>query len=158
MARMTWDGIRAVDFLVSLPNVDPARIGGLGHSLGAKEVLYAAAFDERYRAVVFSEGGIGLGYSNWQAVWYLGEKIRAPGFPLEHHQLMALIAPRGFLLLAGESADGARSGAFVDAARPVYALFGAEKNLAWLNHGAGHRYPANARQTAEAFLDAQLQR
>jgi dienelactone hydrolase len=156
MARMTWDAVRAVDFLVSLPQVDPARIGGMGHSLGAKEVLYAAAFDERYRAVVFSEGGIGLGYSNWHAVWYLGEKIRAPGFPLEHHQLLALIAPRGFLLLAGESADGARSGAFVDAARPVYALLGADQNLAWLNHAAGHRYPAVAREQAEAFLDARL--
>jgi hypothetical protein len=38
--------------------------------------LYAAAFDERYKAVVFSEGGIGLTFSNWDAVWYLGEGIR----------------------------------------------------------------------------------
>lgn len=158
MTRMTWDGIRAVDFLESLPNVDPTRIGALGHSLGAKEVLYAAAFDERYRAVVFSEGGIGLGFSNWDAVWYLGKKIRAPGFPLEHHQLMGLIAPRGFLLLAGESADGAGTGAFIEAVRPVYALFGAPQSVAWLNHATGHRYPPAAQEKAEAFLDAHLKK
>ena len=158
MTRMTWDGIRAVDFLESLPNVDPARIGGLGHSLGAKGVLYAAAFDERYRAVVFSEGGIGLGFSNWEALWYLGKNIRAPGFPLEHHQLMALIAPRGFLLLAGETVDGAGSGAFVEAVRPVYALYGARQNVAWLNHAAGHRYPPAAQERAEAFFDAHLKK
>ena len=55
----------------------------------------AAAFDERYRAVVFSEGGIGLGFSNWDAVWYLGKKIRAPGFA--HLQAMDFIC-RGHIL------------------------------------------------------------
>src|SRR6185437_3644635 len=64
MTRMTWDAIRAADFLESLPNVDAKLIGCLGHSLGAKEVLYAMAFDPRYKAGVFSEGGIGLHFSN----------------------------------------------------------------------------------------------
>ena len=158
MTRMTWDGIRAVDFLESLPNVDRERIGGIGHSLGAKEVLYAAAFDERYKAAVFSEGGIGLRFSNWEAVWYLGPKIRQPDFALEHHQLMALIAPRAFLLLAGESADGDRSWPFIEATLPIYKLLGAEKNLGWLNHRAGHRYPPAAQEVAVTFLDAHLKR
>jgi len=158
MARMTWDAVRALDFVESLPNVDSRRIGGIGHSLGAKEVLYAAAFDERYKVAVFSEGGIGLGFSNWQAGWYLGPKIREPGFRLDHHQLIALIAPRAFLLLGGESADGDRSWPYIEAARPVYTLFGAPASIGWLNHRTGHRYPPVARQTAEAFLDAHLKK
>jgi hypothetical protein len=156
MARMTWDGIRAMDVLVSLPNVDPGRIGGIGHSLGAKEVLYAAAFDERYKVAVFSEGGIGLRFSNWDAMWYLGPQIREPAFTLEHHELMALIAPRGFLLLAGDSADGDRSWPFVEAVMPVYRLHGAERSIGWLNHRTGHRYPPEAQAAAEEFLDAHL--
>ncbi|MBI5772529.1 MAG: dienelactone hydrolase family protein [Verrucomicrobia bacterium] len=156
MARMTWDGVRAVDFLESLPNVDTKRIGGFGHSLGAKEVLYAAAFDERYKVAVSSEGGIGLGFSNWEAVWYLGPRIRQPGFALENHQVLALIAPRAFLLLAGESADSDRSWAFIDAARPVYQLLGAPQNIGWLNHRKGHSYPTEARAIAEEFLDRHL--
>ena len=80
MTRMTWDAIRAADFLESLPNVDRKRIGCLGHSLGAKQVLYAMAFDERYRAGVFSEGGIGLKFSNWDAVWYPGIEGPCRGF------------------------------------------------------------------------------
>ena len=56
------------------------RLGAIGHSLGAKEVLYLAAFDPRIRATVSSEGGIGLTYSNWDAPWYLGDAIRRPGF------------------------------------------------------------------------------
>ena len=39
MAKMTWDAIRATDLLLTGPEVDPARIGSIGHSLGGKEVL-----------------------------------------------------------------------------------------------------------------------
>jgi hypothetical protein len=148
MTRMLWDAIRAADFLESLPYVDPKRFGCLGHSLGAKEVLYALAFDKRYKTGVFSEGGIGLKFSNWEDVWYLGPQVRAPGFPLEHHQLLALIAPRAFLLLAGDSADGEASAGFVHAVRPVYDLLGASENLVFFNHHQGHSYPQEARSSA----------
>lgn len=156
MARMTWDGIRAADYLESLPQVDRERIGCLGHSLGAKEVLYAAAFDERFKVAVFSEGGIGLAFSNWDAPWYLGPRIRQPGFAREHHELIALIAPRPFLLLAGNSADNDKSAAFTEAARPVYELLGARGNVRLLNHRQGHRYPAEAQAAAEELLDRHL--
>jgi hypothetical protein len=156
MTRMVWDAIRAADFLESLPNVDRKRIGCLGHSLGGKEVLYAMAFDERYRAGVSSEGGIGLGFSNWAAPWYLGQRISRPDFNLEHHQLLALIAPRAFLLLAGDSADGDRSWAFIQAVMPVCKLLGAPGNIGWFNHHLGHRYPPEARAVAEMFLDRHL--
>lgn len=74
MTRMVWDAIRAADFVASLPSVDRKRIGCLGHSLGGKEVLYAMAFDERYKAGVSSEGGIGLNFSNWEAPSYSGRR------------------------------------------------------------------------------------
>ena len=158
MTRMVWDAIRAADFVESLPNVDRKRIGCLGHSLGGKEVLYAMAFDERYRAGVSSEGGIGLRFSNWAAPWYLGAKINQPGFQLENHQVLALVAPRAFLLLAGDSADGDRSWPFIQAVTPIYELLGAPDNIGWLNHHQGHRYSPEARAVAEAFLDRHLKR
>jgi len=168
ITRMTWDGIRAVDFLVSLPEVDAARIGAIGHSLGAKEALYAAAFDERVRASVSCEGGIGLPLSNWHDVWYLGPKVArgVPGAPEnaasigghDHHELLALAAPRAFLLIGGGSADGDPSIPFLDAARPVYRALGAENALRFLNHGQGHKYPPEARAVAEPFLDEFLKR
>lgn len=158
MTRMVWDAIRAADFVESLPNVDRKRIGCLGHSLGGKEVLYAMAFDERYRAGVSSEGGIGLKFSNWAAAWYLGAKINQPGFKHENHEVLALVAPRAFLLLAGDSADNDRSWAFIQAVKPVYGLLGAPENIGWLNHHQGHRYSPEARAMAEAFLDRHLKR
>ena len=143
MAKMLLDGVVALDILAALGDVDPARLGTIGHSLGAKEVLYLAAFDGRVRAAVSSEGGIGTGYSNWDAPWYLGPTIRDPDFGHEHHELLALAAPCPFLLVGGDSADGARSWPFVAAAMPVYELYagrdpGGRARLGLWNHHAGH--------------------
>ena len=156
MGKMVFDGIRAVDVLESLLEVDRKHIGVMGHSLGGKEALYAAAFDERIKAAVSSEGGIGLRFSNWDADWYLGPGINSPDFKHENHEILALVAPRAFLLLAGGSADNDKSGVFIQAAQPIYRLFNAEEKLAWFNHGLGHRYPPEARNVAEDFLDRYL--
>ena len=137
MGKMLFDAIRAVDLLASLPEVDPGRLGAIGHSLGAKEVLYLSAFDTRIRATVSSEGGIGLTYSNWDAPWYLGEAIRRPGFPLDHGQVLALTAPRAFLLIGGDSADGDRSWPYIDAALPVWKLTGAPEAIGLLQPPPG---------------------
>ncbi len=45
-----WDGIRAVDYLVSRTEVDVKRIGITGRSGGGTQSAYIAAFDERIRA------------------------------------------------------------------------------------------------------------
>ena len=142
MAKMLYDAMRGIDVLESLPQVDRARIGAIGHSLGAKEALYLAAFDERIKAAAASEGGIGFRSTNWDASWYLGEAIRDPEFPLNHHQLLGLIAPRPFLILGGETgpgaADGDRSWPLINAALPVWKLYGEPTRLGLLNHHEGH--------------------
>jgi len=145
MAKMLYDARRGVDVLESLESVDRTRIGAVGHSLGAKEVLYLAAFDERIRAGVACEGGLGLRSTNWDAPWYLGPAIRSEDFPLNHHQLLGLIAPRPFLVVGGESgpgaADGDRSWVLLNAALPVWKLYGSPPRLALLNHRQGHSIP-----------------
>jgi dienelactone hydrolase len=153
MAKMLYDATRAVDLLASMDDVDAHRIGAIGHSLGAKEVLYLGAFDERVRAAVSSEGGIGLTYSNWDAPWYLGQAIRQPGFGLDHGQILAMVAPRAFLLLGGESADGDQSWPYIAVAMPVWKLSGAPDAVGFLNHRRGHAYPPEASSVAEAWLD-----
>lgn len=141
MAKMLFDGQVALDILAAQPDVDRARIGCIGHSLGAKEALYLAAFDPRITAVVSSEGGIGTKMSNWDAEWYLGDAVTHPGFAREHHELLALAAPRPFLLVGGDSADGAASWPWIAAAQPVYRLYGEPIRLGLLNHGRGHAVP-----------------
>lgn len=161
MAKMLYDAMRGVDVLESLPNVDAGRIGAIGHSLGAKEVLYVAAFDERVKVGVASEGGIGFRSTNWDAPWYLGEAIRDPEFPLNHHQLLGIIAPRPFLILGGESgpgaADGNRSWLLINAALPAWQLYEGPVRLGLLNHHQGHSVSPESFERMAEWLSTYLQ-
>jgi dienelactone hydrolase len=47
---MIWDGIRAVDYLITRKEVDPARIGITGRSGGGTQSAYIAAYDDRIYA------------------------------------------------------------------------------------------------------------
>ncbi|MHC4400257.1 MAG: alpha/beta hydrolase family protein [Planctomycetota bacterium] len=156
MAKMLFDAQVALDVLAGLPEVDAGRLGAVGHSLGAKEVLYLAAFDERVQVTASSEGGIGTRFSNWEASWYLGEEIRRDTFDREHHELLALVAPRPFLLLGGDSADGARSWPFIEAVLPVYRLYGGTPRVGLFNHGKGHAVPPAAERRIDEWFDAYL--
>ncbi|HEX7087646.1 MAG TPA: dienelactone hydrolase family protein [Vicinamibacterales bacterium] len=153
MAKMLFDGQVALDILAAHPDVDPTRLGCIGHSLGAKEALYLAAFDPRIKAAVSSEGGIGTTMSNWDAEWYLGSDITQPGSAREHHELLALIAPRPFLLVGGDSADGVVSWPFIDAALPVYRLYGTPTRIGLLNHGRGHVVPPDVMRRMIEWLE-----
>jgi dienelactone hydrolase len=160
MHKMLYDAQRATDILAALPDVDSKRLGTLGHSLGAKEVLYLMAFDERIQAGVFSEGGIAFDSTNWEAPWYLGAEIQKGDFSRNHHELLALIAPRPFLVLAGESgrgaADGDRSWPYLAAAQPIYALYGGPPRLGLLNHRQGHSIPPDVFLRMAEWLETYL--
>lgn len=153
MGKMVFDAIRCVDFLESLPFVDALRIGCIGFSLGAKEVLYALAFEPRYQCGVFNEGGIGIRMSNWTDPWYLTASMKEHIPALEHHQVMALCAPRPLLILGGDSADGDASWPFIHATLPVYRLLGAEDRVGLINHKAKHSYPLEGRRQSYRWLD-----
>ena len=47
-----WDDIRTLDYLASRPEVDAARIGCVGLSVGAWRAAHLAALDERVKAAV----------------------------------------------------------------------------------------------------------
>ncbi|HIQ21771.1 MAG TPA: dienelactone hydrolase [Planctomycetes bacterium] len=156
MAKMLYDAMVAVDILASLPRVDPRRLGAVGHSLGAKEVLYLAALDRRIAVAVSSEGGIGTRFSNWSAPWYLGEAITGEDFDHDHHELLALVPPRAFLLVGGDSADGVRSWPFIQAVLPIYRLYGAPARMGLFNHKRGHSVPPEAERHIYQWIEAYL--
>jgi dienelactone hydrolase len=66
-----YDLWRTVDYLVTLPDVDPDRIGAMGVSMGGMEVLLAAAVDPRIKVSIPMIAVQSLGWSlandRWQS-------------------------------------------------------------------------------------------
>lgn len=150
MGKWIWDLQRVVDYLLTRPDVDPARIGIIGHSLGGKMALYGAAFEPRIKAVVSSEPGISLKFSNYQDFWYFGKAIEKLPREADQHELVALMSPRPFLLIAGESADGDKSWPFLAAAQQAYK---SKDHVGMINHRSGHSPTEDSVQKAMEWLE-----
>ncbi|GAA4321559.1 alpha/beta hydrolase family protein [Flaviaesturariibacter amylovorans] len=98
-----WDNVRALDYLVSRPEIDTARIGCLGNSGGAMQALYFAAFDERIKVVVPNSyvatraRTLELGGPADGCAQLPGEGAAG----LEFADLLIAAAPRAVLVMAG---------------------------------------------------------
>src|SRR5690606_15110658 len=101
-----------------------------------------------------------LDSTNWDAPWYLGPSVIRSDFPRDHHELLALAAPRPLLILGGESgrgaADGDRSWPYVSAASDVYRLYGEPVRIGLLNHREGHRLSPEMAEKCFEWLEASL--
>jgi dienelactone hydrolase len=107
MGKMIQDGRRAIDILSSQSKVDRNRIGTLGHSLGAEESLFVAAFDDRVKAAAASCGyapfKVETNPSRWaRDHWFsymprLRADLRADRLPAwDFDDVIRLVAPRGY--------------------------------------------------------------
>ena len=162
LARWAWAGMRAVDYLYTLPEVDKRQIGITGHSRNGKQALLAAAFDERIGAVVASSGntgeclpwrytpdafetgsiqGITGGPQNthWfhpRLRFFAGREQK---LPVDQNMLLAMVAPRGLMMYSGYAEHEGNPVGFEHAyrsAQSVYRLYGHDENI-WLHLRAG---------------------
>jgi hypothetical protein len=142
--------------LASLPQVDSARIGIVGHSYGGKWSLFGSCLWEKYACAVWSDPGIVFdetrGSINYQEPWYLGLDpaiIRKPGLVSDasprtgaykvlmekgHNlqELHALMAPRPFLV-SGGAEDPPKRWAALNHAIAVNKLLGVTGRVAMTN-------------------------
>src|SRR4051812_14867870 len=97
------DMVCALDLLAELPEANGARLGAIGHSLGGQEALWLAWYDERVRAAV-SSCGFGLIRTIIRDMINHNYALYLPGLLelCDTDALLAEIAPRAFLLTAGE--------------------------------------------------------
>ena len=153
LGKWVWDSQRVLDYIETLPGVDTKSVGMIGHSLGGKMTLYATAMDERIAAAVSSEPGIGLSFSNYDDYWYLSDAIQRQDEPYDHHELLALIAPRPYLLIGGDSSDDDRSWYYINAARLVYRLFERPEQIGYYNHRQGHSPTPESLELALQWLE-----
>lgn len=105
---MFWDDIRTVDYLLSRPDVDPARIGCVGLSVGAVRAAHLAALDERIKAGVVVCWMTSFPRQLQQHVRNtIGHTKVVPGLyrHMDYPDVAALAMPRPMLYMSG-SKDG----------------------------------------------------
>jgi dienelactone hydrolase len=161
--------------LASLPQVDEARIGIVGHSYGGKWALFGSCFWEKYACAVWSDPGIVFDESrpsiNYQEPWYLGldpQFTRTPGLVSEASlrtgayrvlierghdltELHALMAPRP-LLVSGGAEDPPKRWLPLRHAIAVNALLGHDDRVAMTNRPT-HDPTAESNEQLCRFLE-----
>ena len=168
--KAIWNNMRAVDLLETIPQVDKARIGVIGHSLGGHNALFTALFDERLRATVSSCGftpfhdyyhGKLMGWTSDRYMPRIREVYNndPDKVPFDFYEILAGLAPRSFYSNSpvGDSnfeVEGVRK-AFSKAAA-VFSLFDARDSLKLTTPDALHDFPEVQRHEAYNWLKERL--
>lgn len=161
--------------LTQRPEVDPARIGIMGHSYGGKWAMFASCLWEKFACAVWSDGGVVFdetrGAVNYWEPWYLGldpavtrkrglvtsengrtgpyRRLVERGHDL--HELHALMAPRPFLV-SGGSEDGPARWVALNHAVAVNRFLGYENRVAMTNRPK-HSPTPESNEQAFRFLE-----
>jgi hypothetical protein len=161
---MVYDALKAIDYLLTRPDVDPHRIATLGISMGSTMAWWQAALDERVAVCVdlcclsdFQALLETRAFDQHNLYYYV------PGL-LQHFssaQINALICPRPHLSLAGLF-DPLTPPSGLDridtALRATYAAAGAADRWHLVRSPSGHFETAAMRHHALAFLSHWLGR
>ncbi|MCE5307706.1 MAG: heparinase II/III family protein [Acidobacteriales bacterium] len=170
LGKMCSDHQRGIDYLETLDFVNARRIGVIGHSLGAYNSFFLAAFDERIAAAVSSCGLSTFGMTAKSLAWAreswfvhlprLKAYLRAGIVPFDMHEVMALVAPRPlfnysarqdeiFPDIGAIEAAGAQVGS-------VYRLLGADGKLVFRVGEGPHDFPVPVREQTYRWLAEHL--
>lgn len=148
MGLQLWNSIRAVDFLQSLPDVDPDRIGATGASGGGTQTFLLAAVDARVRVAApvnmissIMQGGDPC------------EDAPALRFDTSNPELAATVAPRPMLIVSS-TGDWTRLTPKREfpAIRGIYRLFEKPDLVFNAHFQAPHNYNRASREVVYAFF------
>ena len=159
---MLFDEFRAVDYLLSRPEVDPDRLGVFGLSMGATKAWWLAALDPRVRlcldlcCMTDFEELIRADNLRGHGIYYYVPRL------LQHFstaQINELIVPRPHLSLNGRR-DSLTPPAGVERIRdyllPLYRRYGREADCRIDLFEAGHEELPEMRQLIRDWIDRHL--
>ena len=122
-----WDAMRAIDYLLTRPEVDPSRIGAMGISVGGTTTLWLAAVDTSVRAAMVSGYFCPVGGSIAVVPHCIDNYVPGILKLCDHPDLAGLVAPRALFVESGTKdgifhIDQVREG--VRLAERIYEVFG----------------------------------
>lgn len=177
----SWGVSRLIDGLAQIADtykLDMSRIAVTGCSYAGKMALFAGAFDERVTLTIAQESG-GGGINSWRTSadfasrgtniekidntnysWFMQSLQRQDPYklPHDHHELIAMIAPRAVLALGNPGYEwlGDESGyKSVMAATEVWKSMGIEDRIGF-DFTGGHEHcqaASNQNTSVTAFVD-----
>jgi hypothetical protein len=157
---MIWDGIRAVDYLLTRKEVDPERIGITGRSGGGTQSAYIAALDERIYAAapecyITNFTRLLQTIGNQDAEQNLFNEISRG---IDHADLLAVRAPKPALIITTTrdffSIQGARE--TEKEVSLIYKAYGKEDNFGRSEDDTSHASTRKNREAMYAFFQKHL--
>jgi dienelactone hydrolase len=158
---MVWDGMRALDYLLTRPEVDGSRIAVTGTSGGGFQALYLGALDERIGVVAPSCFVTSLPMRMANRIFEDPDSdpeqdpYRLVSAGVDHPGLLLLIYPRPVILLAAVKdffpIEGTRR-TFREVSA-LYRALGHGDRIAMAEGVHGHMYSPENRRAAFAFMD-----
>jgi neutral ceramidase len=163
-----FNHMRAIDLLCQRDDVDPDRLGVIGHSLGGHNAMFVAAFDPRLKVIVSSCGWTPFHYyyggtklENWAQERYMPWmrdvfQSDPDQVPFDFYEVVAALAPRTFYSCSpvnDENFEVAGVRQVETAARDVYSLFNAKDELIIRYPETGHSFPGENRKEAYEVID-----
>jgi dienelactone hydrolase len=156
-----WNGIRAIDYLVSRPEVDPQRIGVTGISGGGAATTWISAADERVKCSVPVSG-----MSDLES--YVGHKVinghcdcmfLVNTYQWEWTTILALIAPRPLLFCNSDHdtifpMDGNQR--VIARLRKLYQMYGKPEQVDAHVSPGGHAYRPDLRIAIFRWINKHL--
>jgi len=147
-----WNSIRVVDFLQSLPDVDPERIGATGASGGGTQTFLLTAVDDRvkFSAPVNMISAIMQGGCACENA----PNLRVGAFNVE---IGAMMAPRP-LLMVSATGDWTRNTPREEfpAIQSIYKLYGKESDVETVQIDAPHNYNQQSREAVYSFFSKRV--
>jgi dienelactone hydrolase len=159
LGLQVYDNRRAVDYLVSRPDVDSRQLAITGASGGGNQTLYAGATDDRLSAVV-PVCGIGTYHAYLSTACCVCEVNVGGAVYASTGDLLAMIAPRALLVINATRdalqfsvGEAAKSIAY---ARGRFRLMDQEARLKHVAVESGHDYNQQMREAMYGWLDRWL--
>ena len=157
LAFQTWNSMRAIDFLLSIPEADPARIAVTGASGGGTQTFMLAALDERVKVsvpvvMVSAHFFGGCSCESGMPVHKNGNTVYT------NAEIASSIAPKPMLLISNGN-DWTKNNETVEYPflRHIYGLVGKQENVELAHFPTeGHDYGKNKRMAAYRFLAKHL--
>ena len=151
MGLQTWNSIRALDFLTSLPDVDPSRIGVTGASGGGTQTFILIAVDDRptvgFPAVMVSEemqGGC------------VCENAPLLRVRTNNVEIAATFAPKPLGMTGANDWTRAIEFKGLPELKSIYKLFGAENDVTARHFSFEHNYNQVSREMMYNWFNQHL--